>query len=58
MKPKPEGLQNLLRECSDADEFFSSLPAYVQESIVDRGNNIKTERDLKNFAENLLRGDG
>ena len=58
MREKPEGLRNLLRSNTDAEEFFSALPAYVQESIVDRGNNIKTERDLKNFAENFLRGDG
>jgi len=52
-----ENLQGLLAENNSARRYFDKLPDYVRESITQRGGNVKTFESLKDYAENLLRGD-
>ena len=54
---KYENLGDLLQQNPAAKKFFDSLPDYVRESIEERGNNIRYDRDLRGYAEKLLRGD-
>ncbi len=55
---KYKDLTCMMSSCPQANSFFQSLPDYVQSSIWQRGNHIHTEQELKNYADNLLRGDG
>ena len=50
-------LQSLIFHCAGARQYFASLPDYAQEMIQDRSQAICTEEDLRNYADNLLRGD-
>lgn len=56
-KNNPDGLDSLLSNGGGAQQYFSSLPVYVQEMILQRRQNIKNEEELRNYAENLTRGD-
>ena len=58
MERKYNDLKHLLNENPGAEKFFNTLPDYVQSSISDRGDNIHSDRDLRSYADNLLRGDG
>lgn len=52
------GLDELL--CGDpaAKDYFSTLPDYVREQISSRGGNVNSLASLRDYAENLTRGDG
>lgn len=54
---KYENLRDLLEQNPAARHFFDSLPDYVRDSIEERGGNIRYDRDLRGYAEKLLRGD-
>ncbi len=47
-------LNRLLQQDQNANQFFCSLPEYVQETIRERGQNIHCADDLHRYAENLL----
>lgn len=49
---------DLITEVKEASRYFYGLPAYVQEQIRSRGSNVNSLDSLKDYAENLLRGDG
>ena len=57
MNKKANGLQDLIQQNSSANAYFASLPSYVQEIIMERAENIRSEDDLKCYANNLLAGD-
>ena len=57
MTKKFSGLQALLEEEKDAREYYSSLPSYVRSMIDDRAGNVNSIESLRDYAENLLRGD-
>lgn len=57
MAKKFSGLNTLLSEDQEAREYFDSLPDYVQGSIADRNSHINSIESLRDYAENLLRGD-
>ena len=57
MEQKYADLQSLIFHCAGARQYFASLPDYAQELIQDRSQAICTEEDLRNYADNLLRGD-
>ena len=57
MAKKHSGLGSLIKQNSDAKNYFESLPDYVQESIAQRGDNVNSIESLRDYAENLLRGD-
>ncbi len=53
----PSGLDGLLSANNTAQQYFSSLPVYVQEMIMQRKQNIHSEDDLRSYAENIVQGD-
>lgn len=57
MSEKYNDLYNLINDNAEAGKFFDSLPYYVQETIIERSNNILTKNDLYSYADNILRGD-
>lgn len=50
-------LYNLCEQDGEANEYFISLPDYVREQIETRADNVNSFGSLKDYAENLLRGD-
>ena len=50
-------LNNLLHSEPEAKRYFDTLPDYAREQIQTRANNVNSFASLKNYAENLLRGD-
>lgn len=52
-----DGLDGLLKQSGDAQQYFSTLPGYVQEMILQRRQNIKSEDELRRYAENIVQGD-
>lgn len=57
MKQKYSGLESLIQQDQDAAKYFASLPDYVKSSISQRSSHINSIDSLKDYAENLLRGD-
>ena len=57
MEQKYNDLSNLIAQDVQANRYFNSLPGYVKDSIKQRGSNVNTLGNLKDYAENLLRGD-
>lgn len=51
-------LSALLRGEPEARQFFNQLPDYVQSQIMTRSNGVNSLSSLKDYAENLTRGDG
>ena len=41
----------------DAKRYFETLPDYVRETIADRAENVNSFASLKDYAQNLTRGD-
>ena len=54
---KYPGLETLIHENAEARNYFDALPDYVQSSIAERGDNVNSLDSLRDYAENLLRGD-
>ncbi len=54
---KYSGLGELLGGNKDASAYFASLPAYVQDAIRQRADNINSFASLKTYANNLTQGD-
>lgn len=50
-------LFTLFQNGTRAKRYFDSLPDYVQEQIRTRAQNVNSFDSLKDYAENLLRGD-
>lgn len=57
MKKERMNLQNLINEDKKAHVYFSTLPDYIRSSIEQRGDNIHSFTELRNYADNLLSGD-
>ena len=55
---KYSDLNQLLREQAEAAAYFRSLPDYVREQISARPGGVNSFESLKDYAENLTRGDG
>ena len=51
-------LNALLRGEPEACQFFNQLPDYVQSQIMTRSSGVNSLSSLKDYAENLTRGDG
>jgi len=52
-----DGLNSLIFQDADARQYYNELPEYVREMINSRGHNVNSFDSLKDYAENLLRGD-
>lgn len=58
MKIDPyQNLNELRARDRRARQYFEQLPDYVQQQIRSRESNIHSFENLKDYAENLLRGD-
>lgn len=57
MSHKFTDLFELTAHDSEAQQYFYSLPNYVQEQISSRADNVNSFASLRDYAENLLRGD-
>jgi len=51
-------LNALLRSEPDAKHYFETLPDYAREQISDRAEGVNSFASLKDYAQNILRGDG
>ena len=38
------------------DEYFASLPSFVQETIMQTGISLSNEQELRAYAEHLMKG--
>ncbi|MDF2567997.1 MAG: hypothetical protein K0R90_1453 [Oscillospiraceae bacterium] len=54
---KYSGLNQLIQQDPKANDYFNKLPDYVKEQISTRADNVNSIQSLKDYAENLLRGD-
>lgn len=50
-------MYELFKIDQNAKQYFDKLPIYVREQISTRANGVNTFENLKDYAENLLRGD-
>lgn len=50
-------LNALLQSEPEARQYFDTLPDYAREQIGTRANHVNSFASLKDYAENLLRGD-
>lgn len=50
-------LNTLLRNEPEAKHYFDTLPDYAREQIQTRSGSVNSFDSLKDYAENLLRGD-
>lgn len=56
MKKYPN-MQALFEREPLAKEYFEELPIYIQEQISTRADSVNSYDSLRDYAENLLRGD-
>lgn len=47
----------LISHMPEAKQYFDALPDYVRDQISSRAQNVNSLESLKDYAENLLRGD-
>ncbi len=57
MDKKYSGLNQLIAQDTQAKEYYNKLPDYVRDQMSQREQNINSLESLKDYAENLLRGD-
>lgn len=57
MNQKSKDLYALIGQDKNAKQYFETLPDYVREQIESRAQNVNSFVSLKDYAENLLRGD-
>jgi len=50
-------LNDLLQGDSEAKHYFDTLPDYAKDQISTRASSVNSFTSLKNYAQNLLRGD-
>ena len=54
---KYSGLEELLGKEKRAKEYFNNLPDYAREQIQTRAESVNSFESLKDYAQNLTRGD-
>lgn len=57
MEPKYPNMYQLLEGDAVARRYFDDLPDYVRDQIRTRADNVNSIDSLRDYAENLLRGD-
>ena len=57
MMNKYPNMYELFKSDPEAKQYFDKLPDYVQEQISTRADGVNSLESLKDYAENLLRGD-
>jgi len=58
MEPKYKSVFDLMRANDEARAYYEKLPDYVREQIGTRARSVNTYSGLRDYAENLLKGDG
>ena len=57
LKQKPKGKVNSMADMShftkEMNDYFQSLPKFLQESIVQSGTKVETLRELKGFSKEI-----
>ncbi len=51
-------MYELFKSDKKAKRYFDNLPDYVRDQISTRAGSVSTFDSLKDYAENLTRGDG
>lgn len=51
-------LNALLQSDAEAKAYFNALPDYVQSQIATRSGQVNSLDSLRDYGENLTRGDG
>ena len=54
---KYDDLYSLIQSEPQADQYFRSLPEYVQDAISSRASGVNSYESLVSYAEKLTRGD-
>jgi len=54
---KYSDVYSLIRDNSQAAEYYDSLPDYVKDQIGQRADGVNSYESLCHYAEKLLRGD-
>ena len=57
MQQKYSGLHELLRHDREAQDYYNTLPEYVQDCMRDRADGINSFESLRHYADNLTRGE-
>lgn len=57
MSVKYSDLQSLIFQDTEARQYYNELPDYVRDQINTRSDNVNSYESLRDYAENLLRGD-
>ena len=57
MQKKYANLSDLIKDDQKANKYYNSLPEYVKEQMSSRSSSINSFSSLKDYAENLTRGD-
>ncbi len=57
MGPKFDNMYLLFEGDPEARRYFEDLPDYVRDQIKSRADNVNSIDSLRDYAENLLRGD-
>lgn len=55
--PKYANMYELFNNDVQAKQYFENLPEYVRDQISTRPDNVNSFESLKDYAENLTRGD-
>ncbi len=53
-----QNLGDLLKSNPEVYDYFTSLPVYARSMIARRSENVHSYRELKSYADQVLRGDG
>lgn len=54
---KYSDMYELFKSDLNAKQYYDKLPDYVRDQISTRANGVNSFESLKDYAENLLRGD-
>lgn len=54
---KYPNLETLLHREPEAKQYYDTLPDYAREQIRTRSGSVNSFESLKDYAENILRGD-
>lgn len=58
MEQQYQNLGELLKNEPEVYDYFTSLPVYARSMIARRSGNVHSYEELRNYADNVLRGDG
>lgn len=57
MGKKYKELFDLIEQDGQAKQYFNTLPDYVQETLCQRAGRVNSYESLRDYAQNLTRGD-